>query len=522
MYECVYESMEKKAFMMSQPHTGQPQFSKTRNFLWPIHGAEIKKFFPMCMMMFFMIFNYTVLRNTKDSLVMPMAGAEVIPFLKGGIVMPFSLLFVAVYAKMANILKRELLFYCTISLFLVFFIFFMFVLYPNRDFVQPSPQMIQELQQNYKSLKHIFPLFGSWIYMAFYVFAELWGAVIINLLFWQFANEITRTQEAKRFYTMFGFIGHAALIAGGFAVKKSCELTEGPDACSQYLTYSLGQVVISGVIIILIYRWLNQRVLTDKKYYNPADSSTQFSEKKTKLSLSDSFKLILSSKYLGLIAFLVFSFAFSMNILGLVWKKQLQLQYPDPIAYADFMGNFSMLTGVLTVTIIFFFKGVVSHFGWFKGSIATPTILLLTSVILFGSMFFGDILSPLMGIFGLSPLMLAVYISTSQQIIGKSAKYALFDPTKEMAYIPLNDELKVKGKAAVDVSIHQFGKAMGGYLTGGLLVGFMADHLIEVAPYFAGFVFITIFLWMGAVWVLNREYTKVIGTVSDKMEDASS
>jgi ATP:ADP antiporter, AAA family len=502
--------------MMPQPHTGQPTFGKIRQFLWPIHGYETKKFLPMCLMMFFMIFNYTVLRNTKDSLVMPMAGAEVIPFLKGGIVMPFSLLFVAVYAKMANVLKREMLFYSTIGIFLVFFIFFILVLYPNRDFVQPSAAMIRDLQQNYKSLQHIFPLFGSWIYMAFYVFAELWGAVIINLLFWQFANEITRIQEAKRFYTMFGFIGHAALIAGGFAVKKSCELTEGPDACSQYLTYSLGQVIISGIIIIAIYRWLNVSVLTNKRYYDPKISEDKVSEKKTSLSLTNSFKLIFSSKYLGLIAFLVFSFSFSMYILGLLWKKQLQLQYPDPIAYADFMGNYSMLTGVLTVTIIFFFKGVVSHFGWFRGAVATPLILFFTSIVLFGSMFFTDLFSPFLMIFGTSPLMLAVLISTLQQIIGKSSKYALFDPTKEMAYIPLNDELKVKGKAAVDVSIHQFGKAAGGYLTGGLLVGLMADHLIEVAPYFAGFVFITIILWIGAVWILNKEYHHAIHLHNEK------
>lgn len=509
-----------KASMQPHPYSGSPSFGKIRNFLWPIKSYEIKKFMPMCLMMFFMIFNYTVLRNTKDSFVMPLAGAEVIPFLKGGIVMPFSLLFVAVYAKMANALKRERLFYATIGFFLVFFVFFIFVLYPNREVIQPSSELIKRLQVNYKSLQHIFPLFGSWIYMIFYVFAEMWGSVIINLLFWQFANEITRTQEAKRFYTMFGFIGHAALIVGGFAVKKSCELTTGPEACSQYLVYSLGQVIISGLIIMGIYRWMNTAVLTHSKYCPMVDTPNErVSEKRTKLSLGESFKLILSSKYLGLIAFLVFSNAFTMNILGLLWKKQLQLQYPDPIAYASFMGNYSVLTGILTVTIIFFFKGVVSRFGWFKAAIATPLILLVTSVLLFSSMFFGEVITPLTVLFGASPLMLAVFISTSQQIVGKSAKYALFDPTKEMAYIPLDDELKIKGKAAVDVSIHQFGKAAGGYLIGGMLVGFVADHLISIAPYFAGFVFITIFLWILAVWVLNRKYLEAVNMTAEGGED---
>lgn len=504
--------------MKPQPELASPVFGKVRNFLWPIQGSEIKKFLPMCLMMFFMIFNYTVLRNTKDSFVMPLAGAEVIPFLKGGIVMPFSLLFVALYAKMANALKRERLFYTTIGFFLTFFVFFIFILYPNRDFVQPSPDLIARLQTNYKSLQHVFPLFGNWIYMAFYVFAELWGSVIINLLFWQFANEITRIQEAKRFYTMFGFIGHTALIVGGLAVRQSCDLSNGPDACSQYLIYSLGQVVISGLIIMGIYRWMNATVLTDAKYYDPFNNKGNVSQKKTRLSLKDSFKLILSSKYLGLIAFLVFSFAFSMNILGLLWKKQLQLQYPDPISYANFMGDYSVLTGALTVTIIFFFKGAVSRFGWFKASMATPLTLFFTSILLFASIFFSDLLSPLTLFFGASPLLMAVFISTSQQIIGKSAKYALFDPTKEMAYIPLDDELKIKGKAAVDVSIHQFGKAAGGYITGGLLVGFMADHLISVAPYFAIFIFAIIILWIMAVGFLNRHYLEVSTSHEDSLK----
>ena len=38
---------------------------------------------------------------------------------------------------------------------------------------------------------------------------------------------------------------------------------------------------------------------------------------------------------------------------------------------------------------------------------------------------------------GTTPLMLAVFIGAAQNILSKGAKYSLFDPCKEMAYIPL-------------------------------------------------------------------------------------
>lgn len=488
------------------------EFGKYRAFLWPIKGCEAKKFLPMCLIMFCSIFNYTILRNTKDALVITQSGAEVIPFLKGGIVMPFSILFVFLYAKLANILSRERLFYTTIMFFVGFFILFATVLYPYRDYIQPSADSIVLLKKQYPYFQHIFPLFGVWIYSAFYVFAELWGAVILNLSFWQFANEITRTQEAKRFYSMFGLLGHAALIFGGYTVRFNCTISNSAtDACGEYINYTVMAVAICGAIIMAVYRWMNRVVLTDPLYYDDADTLVvQGKQKRLKLSLIQSLKYILTSKYLGLIAVLVFSYSLSMNLLGLIWKKQLSMQFPNPLDYGRFMGNFSIINGIITITIIFFFKGIVAKFGWFRGAIMTPLILLITAALIFSFLFFQDLLSPLVVVLGTTPLMLGVFVSTAQQILSKSSKYSLFDPTKEMAYIPLDPELKVKGKAAVDVTVHQFGKAAGGYISGALLVIFMASDLLIIAPYLAITVLAVIALWALAVKSLNNEYNALV------------
>jgi hypothetical protein len=47
---------------------------------------------------------------------------------------------------------------------------------------------------------------------------------------------------------------------------------------------------------------------------------------------------------------------------------------------------------------------------------------------------------------GMTPLYAAVLVGAAQNIFSKSSKYSLFDPCKEMAYIPLEDEIKTKGK----------------------------------------------------------------------------
>ena len=55
----------------------------------------------------------------------------------------------------------------------------------------------------------------------------------------------------------------------------------------------------------------------------------------------------------------------------------------------------------------------------------------------------GSSFAPILGKMGLTPLMAAVLVGAAQNVFSKSAKYSLFDPCKEMAYIPLDRDTQV-------------------------------------------------------------------------------
>ena len=59
---------------------------------------------------------------------------------------------------------------------------------------------------------------------------------------------------------------------------------------------------------------------------------------------------------------------------------------------------------------------------------------------------------------GMTPLVIAVFFGAAQVSMSKACKYSVFDSTKEMAFIPLDHESKLKGKAAIDGVGSRFGK----------------------------------------------------------------
>ena len=257
-------------------------------------------------------------------------------------------------------------------------------------------------------------------------------------------------------------------------------------------------VVFSGFCIMGIYYWMNKKVLADPRFYKASEPKV-VKKKKPKMSMKDSFLFLSKSKYLGLLVILVISYGICINIVEVTWKSQLKLQYPNPNDYSVFMGSFSFCTGFITVLMMLFVGGnVMRRFGWGVAAQITPVILLITGMIFFSFVLFKGSLQGFISMVGTSPLMIAVMVGAIQNIMSKSCKYSLFDPTKEMAYIPLDQESKVKGKAAIDVVGARLGKSGGSLLQQGLIVAF--GSIGAITPYLA-----VILLSIITVWIISAK-----------------
>merc|ERR1711959_308350 len=477
-------------------------------------GYELKKFLPMGFMMFFILFNYTILRDTKDALLgtAPNSSTEAFNFVKSGIVMPLAVLFVVIYAKLANIFNRYTLFNIMILSFITFFGLFAYVIYPNIQTIHPDISYIADLQALYPHWHYPLAIYGNWTFTIFYALSELWGSAMISLLFWQFANEITRTHEAKRFYALFGLLANIALIFSGQTVKYLSDIRDqlppDVDPWAKSIQYMMTAVVIAGILVIYINHWMETNVLSDPKY-DAAESNKKKStkKKKPKLGVGESFKYLLSSPYIGMIAILVLSYGMSINLIEFVWKKQIKLYYAgDPNAYSAFMGNFSTFTGIATMTLIMICKGIVRKYGWLTGALITPASVAITGGLFFGFLLFKSISSPILAMFGVGVTYAAMMVGAAQNLLSKGTKYSLFDPTKEMSYIPLDQELKTKGKAAVDVIGGRLGKAGGGFVSSTLLTVLGVSEAILIAPYLAVIVAVVILAWIWAAINLSKKY----------------
>ena len=218
------------------------------------------------------------------------------------------------------------IFYHLVAFFTAFYIIFAFVLYPNIDYFHMDKEKLDYLMLANPHFKWYIAILGNWSYITFYTLSELWPNIFYILLFWQLANEITSTSEAKRFYTLFSLFGNSAVVVVGLLMlnlssedsitRKLFTLSESKILLTQVST---SFVAISAIFSCLLVRYITKKVMTNPALYlRPPEELS-----KHKMPLIDSFKYIARSKYLWLMLVCSASFGLSMNLVEAVWKAKI-------------------------------------------------------------------------------------------------------------------------------------------------------------------------------------------------------
>ncbi len=472
-----------------------------RKVFWPIFGKEHIKFLPLAFMMFFILFNYSMMRSLKDAMVVTEVGSEAIGFIKTYFVFPSAILLTLVYYSLCKAMDSKKVFYYIIGFFFAYFVIFTLFMFPNMDGLVLSDAWAASLTASVPPLKWFIRVLQYWPHTTFYIISELFGSTMISLFFWQLANQVTSPAEAKRHYSMFGLLGNVGLLGTSYALKYALDRPE-PDFNMLFLMVIVGLAIITGLYAFVQYQAEHNPELTK-------DVVKVQKKRKQKPSISESIKVVFSSKYLGLLALLLICYGVSNVLIENVWKDRVRELYPTKAAYGAFMGDYQWYLGTISIFFMLVGSNILRLVSWTKAALLTPLMFLVTAALFFLFIFdslAGD-LALLSGWMGVAMvLQWAVMIGTAQNVLSKSTKYSLFDSTQKMAYMPLDDELKTKGMSAVEVIGGRFGKMGGGVINSTLLIVLPAWTLLDLTPILAVICAIIVAIWIGSVLSLGREY----------------
>ena len=455
-----------------------------RKILKPMDGLW-GRLVPMSLMFYFMAFANSIMDAVKDTLVVTaFGGAEQIPYLTVYAVLPTSLLFVSLFARLSSKFGREKLFYMAVTFFMCFFALFTGVLYPMREVLHPYELATTLATTLPRGLAGGIAVFTNWTYSLFYVAGELWGDVVLSLLFWGLANEITRVSEAGIIYPLLGIGANVAQACSGLFMKFVTTQwhpagVAPEDMWAAKLKLFMTVVMFCGGSIMACHKYIcdearkdpNSAMMEkqrDSKIRSDADKAAK--KKTKKAGLLSSLMYVFESPEVACLAVMAVAQGLSSIIFQVAWKTQLRIYRPDPTSYAAYMGDVQtysgMVTGIFMVAAPFLFKNL----GW-KGTLSvTPK-----TVIALGWVFFGTSIYALRhGQLAQSSTILPWLVLGGAviYIVERAAKFSLFKPAEEMVYITLDEDSRTKGKAAVDVLGAQIGKTGGSFMQQGLIFAY--------------------------------------------------
>jgi AAA family ATP:ADP antiporter len=276
----------------------------------------------------------------------------------------------------------------------------------------------------------LFKTDASWVSVAFYVTGLILGVLLISQ-FWTLANIVYDPRQAKR---LFGFIGGGAPLGGiaGSAMAASA----GKIGSVNLILPGAGLMALSAVLVVLIIR----REKVD------ADPVVAVKNEKG-VGATEAIDLLRKSKHLQIIA-LVISFA---AIGAAIIDQQLNMaaQAAKGASATDSITTFLATVGLWTSSIGFVIQvwltsKIHRYLGIGFALMILPISLGSTAVVML--------------------LNAALWAPGLARVMDQSLRYTVDKTTREILFLPLPADIKLKAKSFVDVSVDRGAKALGALL----------------------------------------------------------
>ncbi len=271
----------------------------------------------------------------------------------------------------------------------------------------------------------------------------VWAVVLVTVLgtqFWLIINEVFNPREAKR---LIGFCVCGGLLGGSFGGLLAISLTEMGGA-NLLLPVACALLLLCALVVRAIYTTCKKTPV----FVNRSDAAQKLAGPQ-QFGLKGSFNAVRKNKYLVLIASIVVVTVIISTFIDFHFSSVVDEYFGDKEAKQAFFGLFYSCLFTFALFLNLFFTGYsLKNFRIRLTLLFTPIALLIGSVVV--------IVAP----FALIPLIPAIAIKGTDDGLG----FSLQQSVRELLYIPVSSELKLKSKPFIDMFVRRFATVIAAIL----------------------------------------------------------
>jgi len=391
-------------------------------------GKEPYKYFFLAALGFFIILAYSILRVSKDALIISAGGAEMLPLLKLLGVLPATILVSGLWDSSKKKFKQNAPL-AALAIFCVFFLVFVLAM-PHLNLIHSFSFAASFMPAG------ISKMLQFWMYSLFYIASEMWAVVMIEGVTKSLQNQILNKEQQKRMISSAAMFQSFGLIAAGYITTSVFGIASlSLNAQIRILIFAF---VACAIIIGALYKFANpdetkgtvvkdteknttdesiNAIAKDLKEIGAACHSINDSNKKLIFNAEDitinynmnteikdhvhlqskicfaagddsywgPIRSIFRYSTLRSVASVIMTYNISVVIFEVIWKNQVKIfcNSQAALTYGQFMGAFNMWTGIATIALCIM-GPVISRIPPRIRNQITPIILLSLSIVFFG------------------------------------------------------------------------------------------------------------------------------------------